>query len=90
YFLAYDPDLTEHLPIEDTLDRVAASLVTPYPPGFPVLVPGQIVSKAILDYLLVLDNKEVHGLHPEFGMRVFCEEALQLENKNSTHKEDSK
>jgi arginine decarboxylase len=90
YFLAYDPDLTEHLPIEDTLDRVAASLVTPYPPGFPVLVPGQIVSKAILDYLLVLDTQEVHGLHPEFGMRVFHEEALQLESENSTHKKDSK
>ena len=84
YFLAYDPDLTVHVSVDKAMAQevsdgqvfVAATFVTPYPPGFPVLVPGQIVSRGILDYLLALDTKEVHGLHPELGMRVFREEAL--------------
>jgi arginine/lysine/ornithine decarboxylase len=37
--------------------------VIPYPPGFPVLVPGQIITEAILDYLAKLDVSEVHGMN---------------------------
>lgn len=84
YFLAYDPEATTHVAIDAALAAavsggrvvVAATFVTPYPPGFPVLVPGQIVSRGILDYLLALDTKEVHGLHAELGMRVFKDAAL--------------
>jgi len=84
YFLAYEPEATTHVEITKELAEtvskgrvlVAASFVTPYPPGFPVLVPGQIVSRGILDYLLALDTKEVHGLHHELGMRVFEDSAL--------------
>ena len=50
---------------------VSAGFVTPYPPGFPVLVPGQEVSREILDYLCALDVKEIYGYNPEFGLRVF-------------------
>jgi arginine decarboxylase len=56
---------------------VSASFVTPYPPGFPVLVPGQIVSREILAYLRALDVKEIHGFDPEFGLRVFTPQALE-------------
>jgi arginine decarboxylase len=55
---------------------VSASFVTPYPPGFPVLVPGQIISDEILDYMRALDVKEIHGYRPEYGFRVFTEAAL--------------
>jgi arginine decarboxylase len=30
---------------------VAAESVTPYPPGVPVLAPGEIVTEAVIDYL---------------------------------------
>lgn len=84
YFLAYDPEATTHVSVDAALAAavaagqvlVAATFVTPYPPGFPVLVPGQIVSRGILDYLLALDAEEVHGLHPTLGMRVFTAEAM--------------
>ena len=51
--------------------------MTPYPPGFPVLVPGQILSREILAYLKALDVKEIHGYNPELGLRVFKEDVLR-------------
>jgi len=57
-------------------ELVSASFVTPYPPGFPVLVPGQVISEEILAYLLALDVKEIHGYNAQFGLRVFKQELL--------------
>jgi len=57
---------------------VSASFVTPYPPGFPILVPGQIVTEDILAYMRALDVKEIHGYDAAHGLRVFTEEALEL------------
>ena len=51
--------------------------VIPYPPGFPILVPGQVVSREILTFMRKLDVKEIHGYRPELGLRVFTEEALR-------------
>lgn len=56
---------------------VSTTFVVPYPPGFPVLVPGQVVSKEILYFLAELDVKEIHGYNPELGLSVFTEDALQ-------------
>ncbi|MFC9462671.1 hypothetical protein, partial [Streptomyces sp. NPDC056983] len=55
----------------------SATFVTPYPPGFPVLVPGQVVNAAVLDYMRALDTREIHGYRPETGYRVFTEQALK-------------
>ncbi len=55
---------------------VSTTFVVPYPPGFPVLVPGQSVSEAIIEFLLKLDVKEIHGYRPELGLSVFTEDAL--------------
>ena len=86
FFLAYDETACEYLPHQnDTIDRlmtagreiVSAIFVIPYPPGFPILVPGQVVSREILDFLRKLDVTEIHGLRPELGLRVFKEEALR-------------
>ena len=50
--------------------------VIPYPPGFPILVPGQVISKEILGFIEALDTREIHGYRPELGFRVFTDEAL--------------
>jgi arginine decarboxylase len=55
---------------------VSTTFVVPYPPGFPVLVPGQVVSKEIVYFLAQLDVKEIHGYNPELGLSVFTEAAL--------------
>jgi len=57
-------------------ELVSASFVIPYPPGFPVLVPGQIINEEIINFLLALDVKEIHGYRAELGLRVFTDAAL--------------
>jgi arginine decarboxylase len=55
---------------------VSTTFVVPYPPGFPVLVPGQVVSKEIVYFLAQLDVKEIHGYNPDLGLSVFTDVAL--------------
>ncbi len=83
YFLAYKETRCEHLKLHECLaameagrELVSASFVIPYPPGFPVLVPGQVINKTIIDFLIAIDVKEIHGYRPELGLRVFSEAAL--------------
>src|SRR3954466_412342 len=41
----------EQLPVADAVGRVAAEMVSPYPPGVPVLAPGEVISQEAVDYL---------------------------------------
>ncbi|MDA1339164.1 MAG: arginine/lysine/ornithine decarboxylase [Proteobacteria bacterium] len=41
----------ERVPIDDLEGRITAVLLTPYPPGIPLLVPGERFNKIIVDYL---------------------------------------
>ncbi|MEJ6481970.1 aminotransferase class I/II-fold pyridoxal phosphate-dependent enzyme [Nostoc punctiforme UO1] len=43
--------VSETLPLAETSDRICAEIVCPYPPGIPVLMPGEIITKPVLDYL---------------------------------------
>ena len=42
---------TQRVPIDDLEGRITTSLVTPYPPGIPLLIPGEVFNKKIIDYL---------------------------------------
>jgi len=42
---------TERVAIDDLEGRITTSLVTPYPPGIPLLIPGEVFNKKIMDYL---------------------------------------
>ena len=42
---------TEEVPIKRALGRISFELIVPYPPGIPLLVPGELITKEILDYL---------------------------------------
>jgi arginine/lysine/ornithine decarboxylase len=42
---------TERVAIDDLEGRVTTSLLTPYPPGIPLLIPGERFNKKIVDYL---------------------------------------
>jgi lysine decarboxylase len=39
------------LPADDALGRVSAELIAPYPPGVPVLAPGEVITSQVLDAL---------------------------------------
>ncbi len=83
YFLSYKEERCVHIKLHDALtmlglkqELVSASFVIPYPPGFPVLVPGQVINEEIINFLLAIDVKEIHGYRPELGLRVFTDAAL--------------
>jgi arginine decarboxylase len=85
FFLAYDEEKCDYRPLDGALAKaveegeevVSASFVIPYPPGFPILVPGQVVSPGILAFMRALDVREIHGYRPELGLRVFTPDALR-------------
>jgi len=83
YYFAYDEEKCKYILLDEVLaaiDKgdqiVSANFVTPYPPGFPVLVPGQVVSKDIVEFLLGLDVTEIHGYVPDVGLRLFNDKVL--------------
>src|SRR3954466_12298534 len=41
----------EQVPVEEAEGRIAAEMVSPYPPGVPVLAPGERITRESLDYL---------------------------------------
>ncbi|MEV4640948.1 Orn/Lys/Arg decarboxylase N-terminal domain-containing protein [Actinoplanes sp. NPDC049548] len=41
----------EHVPVEKLAGRTTAVLLTPYPPGIPLLVPGERISETIVRFL---------------------------------------
>lgn len=82
-YAGYEEADREYVPLSDAGRQLAegrrlvsTAFVVPYPPGFPVLVPGQVVSAGIVDFLVQLDVKEIHGYRPELGLAVFTPEAL--------------
>jgi len=63
--------------LRDVLDGIAqgrkyvsTSFVIPYPPGFPMLVPGQLVFSDVIVFLLALDKVEIHGLRDKDGQKL--------------------
>ena len=44
-------DEIDRVPIDDLEGRITAVLLTPYPPGIPLLIPGERFNKTIVDYL---------------------------------------
>jgi len=85
FFLAYDEENCDYLDLDGALktaleagrEVVSASFIIPYPPGFPILVPGQVISPEILAFMRALDVSEIHGYRPDLGLRVFTDEALR-------------
>jgi arginine decarboxylase len=89
FYVAYDDALCEFLTPDEVQERldagtevVSATFITPYPPGFPVLVPGQLFSQEIMAFMRSLDTKEVHGLRPDLGYRVFLDKAMEIAAPN--------
>ena len=83
FFLAFSDGAVDYVPLSAAADAaragrplVSTRFVVPYPPGFPILVPGQLVSAPIVEFMRKLDVKEVHGYRRELGLAVFSRERL--------------
>ena len=49
---------------------VSANFVIPYPPGFPIMVPGQVITQETIDFMRKLDVKEIHGYERARGLKL--------------------
>jgi arginine/lysine/ornithine decarboxylase len=67
---------TQRVPIDDLEGRITTSLVTPYPPGIPLLIPGEVFNRKIVEYLKFNRafarecpgfETDIHGLVQEIG-----------------------
>ena len=75
-YLELDGSLKE--PMDSAFRRSCQPrFIIPYPPGFPILVPGQVVSHEILAFMRALDVSEIHGYRADLGLRVFTQDALE-------------
>jgi len=55
----------EEISINDAIGKVCGVYITPYPPGIPLITPGEIINKEIIEFvdILLRENCPVHGIH---------------------------
>jgi arginine decarboxylase len=92
FFMAYRDELCEHVKLnspeidrrlEKGPDLVSANFVIPYPPGFPIMVPGQVIDRATINFMRKLDVKEIHGYHAASGLKLLKPDALAARQKKA-------
>jgi arginine decarboxylase len=86
FFGAYREKQCEHLKLfspeidkrlKEGPELVSASFVIPYPPGFPIMVPGQVINAATIEFMRKLDVKEIHGFDATLGLKLLNPAFLQ-------------
>ena len=85
FFASYKPENCEYLLVNSReMDQrlkkgpevIAADFVIPYPPGFPIMVPGQVITTDTIEFMRKLDVKEIHGYNAALGLRILRPDAL--------------
>ena len=64
-------------------ELVSANFVIPYPPGFPIMVPGQVLTQETIDFMRKLDVKEIHGYDNARGLKLLRIDALDKRNSSA-------
>jgi arginine/lysine/ornithine decarboxylase len=49
----------KRVPLNKAAGQIAAQTLTPYPPGIPVLIPGERITKEICEYLIDMSAKDI-------------------------------
>src|SRR5215213_2870246 len=89
FFSAYDASQCEYVPLfgaecdrrlRDGPDMVSANFVIPYPPGFPIMVPGQVLTQESIDFMRQLDVKEIHGYEKAKGLKLLKPDAIMKQH----------
>src|SRR5258707_915562 len=85
FFLAYDEEKNctyvklHGKEIDDLVksgQAVSPKFVIPYPPGFPIMVPGQVITQETIDFMRKLDVKEIHGYQAALGLQLIKPDRL--------------
>jgi arginine decarboxylase len=92
YYMAYDAASCEYIKLSDKQiderlksgpELVSAKFVIPYPPGFPIMVPGQVITAETIAFMRKLDVKEIHGFNATKGLELLKPEALTAHKAKS-------
>jgi arginine decarboxylase len=58
---------TERVPFEKSVGRISAEAVSPYPPGIPLVVPGERITREVMEALLYVKDAGARIQGPEDG-----------------------
>jgi arginine decarboxylase len=95
YYMAYDAAAREYLKLNSTEvderlkngpEMVSAKFVIPYPPGFPIMVPGQVITQETVSFMRKLDVKEIHGYRAALGIKVLKPDRLARRRDTSVER----
>jgi len=84
YVRLADPEIDRRL--KEGPDLVSANFVIPYPPGFPIMVPGQVITRETIDFMRKLDVKEIHGYDAAEGLKLVHADILAKKPAGATVK----
>jgi len=99
FFGAYREEQCEHLKLASAeIDKrlkegpplVSANFVIPYPPGFPIMVPGQVINAETIEFMRKLDVKEIHGYEAALGLKLLKPSFLSLKGKAREERREAK
>ena len=85
FFMAYNEAQCEYVPLNGAeIDKrlangpelISANFVIPYPPGFPIMVPGQVLTAETIGFMRKLDVKEIHGYEAQRGLKLIRPDAV--------------
>jgi arginine decarboxylase len=86
FFCAYRAQDCEHVKLaspeidkrlKEGPELVSANFVIPYPPGFPIMVPGQVILADTIEFMRKLDVKEIHGYDASLGLKLLKTSVLE-------------
>jgi len=92
FFGAYREDQCDHIKLmspeidqrlKNGPELVSANFVIPYPPGFPIMVPGQVINAETIEFMRKLDVKEIHGYEAKLGLKLLKPSFLSSRNGKS-------
>jgi arginine decarboxylase len=95
FFGAYDATVCEYVPLfgaecdrrlKEGPEMVSANFVIPYPPGFPIMVPGQVLTRDTIEFMRKLDVKEIHGYERTRGLKLLKPDAIAAKAARSSER----
>jgi len=95
YYMAYDAASCEYIKLNDKQiderlksgpELVSSKFVIPYPPGFPIMVPGQVITAETIAFMRKLDVKEIHGFNASKGLELLKPDALAAHKSKASQR----
>jgi arginine/lysine/ornithine decarboxylase len=64
----------KEVPISESSGFRAAEMIIPYPPGIPIILPGQLITEEIIEHLMFLKENNISFQGKEKGFKTLCVE----------------